>query len=138
MSLKGDSGDDVLYGGAGEDELKGGKDDDVLKGDGGDDVLVGGAGDDILKGGSGKDVFVFDSQAGRDIIEDFREGEVLRFEGEEFLPENISVSQSGGNVSIMFEGQTVEVTINDVDLSEQSYSVTQDGNAVLVTFDSDC
>ena len=88
--LKGGRGDDVLYGGGG---------DDVLKGDGGDDVLVGGVGDDILKGGRGKDVFVFDSQAGRDIIEDFHEGEVLRFEGKEFSPENPSVSQNGKRIS---------------------------------------
>ena len=126
--LKGGRGDDVLYGGGG---------DDVLKGDGGDDVLVGGAGDDILKGGRGKDVFVFDSQAGRDIIEDFHEGEVLRFEGKEFSPENLSVSQNGKNVSLMFEGQDVEVTLNHVDLNKQSYSVTQDGDAVLVTFENE-
>ena len=104
---------------------------------GGGDILYGGAGNDKLKGGGGKDVFVFDSQAGRDIIEDFREGEVLRFEGVEFLPENLSVSQNGDNVSIMFEGQAVEVTINDVNLNEQSYSVTRNGDAVLNTFDSE-
>jgi len=65
-------GDDQLKGGGGDVVFYGGGGDDVPKGDGGDDVLVGGAGDDILKGGCGKDVFVFDSQAGRDIIEDFR------------------------------------------------------------------
>jgi Ca2+-binding RTX toxin-like protein len=142
--LKGGGGDDVLYGGGGDDVLKGdggdvlygGAGDDELKG-GGDDVLHGGAGDDVLKGGGGKDVFVFDSQAGRDIIEDFREGEVLRFEGVEFSPENLSVSQNGDNVSIIFEDQAVEVTINDVNLNEQSYSVTRNGDAVLITFDSE-
>ena len=121
-------GGDVLYGGGG---------DDVLKGEGGDDILYGGAGEDKLKGGGGKDVFVFDSQAGRDIIEDFREGEVLRFEGVEFSPENLSVSQNGDNVSIIFEDQAVEVTINDVNLNEQSYSVTRNGDAVLITFDGE-
>mgnify|MGYP007027271231 FL=1 len=47
------------------------------------------------------------------------------------------MSQNGDNVSIMFEGQAVEVTINDVNLNEQSYSVTRNGNAVLITFDSE-
>jgi hypothetical protein len=37
----------------------------------------------------------------------------------------------------MFEGQDVEVTVNHVDLDKLSYSVTQDGDAVLVTFDKD-
>ncbi|MFQ5763872.1 MAG: FecR domain-containing protein, partial [Rhodospirillales bacterium] len=72
--LYGGAGNDVLHGGKGDDVLYGGAGDDILKGGKGDDVLEGGAGDDVILGGKGSDVFVFKPGAGKDIIEDFREG----------------------------------------------------------------
>ncbi len=61
----------------------------------------------------------------------------MRLEGPEFSPDSLTVSQSGDNVSLVFEGQNVEVTLNDVNLNDQSYTVTQDGDAVVVVFDSE-
>ena len=97
--------------------------------------MHGGAGDDVLKGGGGRDSFVFDAQAGSDIIEDFHQGETLRFEGAEFSEQNLSVTQNGDNVKIMFGDQDVEVTVNDIDLENHSYTVTQEAGAVVITFD---
>ena len=95
-------------GGEGSGETLHGSDgDDHLKGHGGDDVLFGGKGDDVLKGGKGDDTFVFDSQAGRDIIKDYQEGEVLRFDGPEFSQDNLQMNQDGKNVTIAFGDQNV-------------------------------
>ncbi len=135
--LSGGAGDDVLRGEGGNDVLSGGAGDDVLKGQGGGDVLVGGAGNDVLSGGGGQDTFVFEAGAGNDLILDYHEGEVLRFEGPEFSEENLSVTQNGDNVSIMFGDQNIEVTVNDMDLEEGGYTVTKEDNAVVITFEGD-
>ena len=50
--VKGNQGNDQLYGGGGSDWLKGGEGNDILYGNAGDDVLVGGNGSDTLYGGS--------------------------------------------------------------------------------------
>lgn len=70
-----EGGNDIIYGLGGNDFIVGGA---------GDDVLIGGAGKDTLVGGDGADRFVFlartdstSSVAGRDIIEDFVQGEDL-------------------------------------------------------------
>ncbi len=127
--------DDVLRGTRGEDVLVGGAGDDTLKGEGGEDVLHGGVGDDLLLGGKGEDVFVFETNSGSDTITDYQRGETLRFEGEGFTEEGFSIDQNGSDAVITFGGQDVEVTVNDVDLSELSYTVTQETDGVTVVFD---
>jgi len=135
-TLYGDAGDDDLSGGGGSDTLYGGAGDDRLEGGGGADTLVGGAGEDILAGGGGRDTFVFNGESGVDTVVDYHKGEVLRFEGGGFDPDSISVAQNGdGGAVITFGGQEVEVTVNDVNLSSMSYSVTQEPDAVVVTFE---
>jgi len=144
--LTGGTGTDTLYGGEGDDALSGGGDadalyggagDDVLRGDGGNDVLSGGAGDDTLIGGAGTgDSFVFQAGGGHDIVDDYRAGETLRFEGPEFSPDNVTVTQDGSDVRIAFADQPdISVTVNDVDLS-QGYQITPDPDApaLVVTF----
>ena len=69
--LAGGDGQDLLRGGKGEDTLLGGAGDDRLKGGAGDDLLDGGSGADRLWGGEGEDRFVFRSDSGHDVIEDF-------------------------------------------------------------------
>ncbi|MCH7567380.1 MAG: homocysteine S-methyltransferase family protein [Nitrospirae bacterium] len=76
-------------------------------------------------------------EAGSDIIEDFHQGETLRFEGAEFSEENLSVTQNGDDVKIMFGDQDVEVTVNGIDLEKHSYTVTQEEGAVVITFVDD-
>ncbi len=70
-TIIGDEADNILSGGDGDDTISGGDGNDTLYGNKGDDTLYGGAGDDTLKGGWGTDTFVFDSDFGNDIINDF-------------------------------------------------------------------
>ncbi|KUL34622.1 calcium-binding protein [Actinoplanes awajinensis] len=53
--VRGQSGNDTLYGGPSEDFLDGGLNNDTLIGGAGDDGLAGWSGDDLLYGGSGRD-----------------------------------------------------------------------------------
>jgi VCBS repeat-containing protein len=135
--LHGEEGADVLYGGGGADALYGGAGDDRLEGDAGNDVLIGGAGNDVLVGGGGNaDSFVFQPGAGHDTVEDYRAGETVRFEGSAFDPDNMTLTQQGDHVQIMFDDHPdMSVTLNDVDLS-RGYEVTPDPEspALIVTF----
>ena len=148
--LDGGQGDDALYGGAGDDQLEGGKGDDELYGgagddqlDGGqgDDLIDGGAGDDVLVGGKGEDTFVFRAGDGDDIILDFGQQDELRFEGPEFSADDFSLQTNGDeSATITFGGDAgVSVTLNDFEYEGggEGYSVVQDGDAVVVTFNSD-
>ena len=56
--IDGDAGDDVLNGGTGDDVVQGGAGDDMVRGDLGDDAVLGGEGRDIVEGGGGDDVLV--------------------------------------------------------------------------------
>ncbi len=133
--IHGEAGDDALFGDRGEDVLYGGAGDDALFGGRGADVIHGGRGDDVLRGGSGVDTFVFEADGGADVIEDFRLDEVLRFEGPEFGGSKPEVTSNGdGTVRIAFSEQNVEVTVDNVDLEQQGYTVTEDGDSVVVTF----
>lgn len=67
--LRGGRGDDNLRGGRGEDDLRGGRGDDDLRGGRGEDTLNGGEGENVLRGGADADLFVFDSDALDDLLD---------------------------------------------------------------------
>ena len=67
-------GDDIVKGGTGNDKLYGDAGDDFISGSRGEDRIYGGAGNDKLYGSSSPDVFVFEKDAGDDIIMDFKAG----------------------------------------------------------------
>ncbi len=69
-TIKGNGGDDKLYGGpgGGDDNLQGGGGNDMVFGGRGDDDLHGGGGNDMLHGGSGDDDYY--GGAGSDLIYD--------------------------------------------------------------------
>ena len=70
--LRGEAGDDTIYGGDGQDSIHGGSGNDTVDGGDGNDVLRGGEGNDTLTGGSGNDIF--SEQSGADTITDFNVG----------------------------------------------------------------
>jgi hypothetical protein len=53
--VRGNDGDDVLFGSVGNDTIEGGANDDLLEGFGGDDRIFGGDGTDVLTGDNGAD-----------------------------------------------------------------------------------
>jgi hypothetical protein len=73
-TLRGGSGNDVLFGGSGADKLVGGAGEDRLYGRGGNDSLFGGLGGDFLGGGSGDDLM--QGGAGDDVLRG-RAGDVM-------------------------------------------------------------
>ncbi len=139
--LYGQAGDDTLEGGKGRDRLDGGAGDDTLDGGKSNDVLIGGAGDDTLEGGSGRDQFVFHAGDGDDIVLDLSHQDVLRFEGQEFKMEDfiLNADPESESTTITFGADAgVSVTLNDVHAEPgEGYTVSQDGDAVVVTFDRD-
>lgn len=81
--LRGDAGNDILAGGFQADKLSGGAGNDAITGDlsknfGGSDVIEGGAGNDYLQGGLGADSFVFNPNAGSDVIGSFEQSDITR------------------------------------------------------------
>jgi len=87
---------------------------------------------------TGDDPFVFRAGDGTDITLDLGEHEELRFEGSEFSAEDFTLQANGDEgATITFGADAgVSVTLNDVamDATGEGYSVTQDGNAVVVAF----
>ncbi|MEM8718245.1 MAG: hypothetical protein AAGE84_02900 [Cyanobacteria bacterium P01_G01_bin.39] len=74
VTLVGASGNDSLYGSVGNDALFAGNGNDTLFGGDGNDTLKGEAGNDTLVGGAGSDIFILESVAGTDVINDFSDG----------------------------------------------------------------
>jgi len=77
----GGSGNDVLNGNDLVNVLRGRDGADSLSGFGDNDLLYGGAGADTLAGGWGADQFWFEPGSGRDVIEDFTDGDRIGFGG---------------------------------------------------------
>ena len=142
--LKGEDGDDVLFGGpaGGDDMMYGGKGDDRIFGGKGNDTLTGGEGNDVLRGGSGEDVFIVDgddmdvlhggpdkdtfrffpSDLGGGSIQDFSDGEdvidLTQFTGISSM-DDLDIVSHGDNVRIEVSGTDYLTTIilSDFDMS---------------------
>ena len=68
----GADGDNIIDGGAGADKLFGGS---------GNNTLIGGKGNDTLEGGTGSNVFVYASGGGKDVITNYKSGDVIQVSG---------------------------------------------------------
>ena len=133
--LRGENGNDTLYGGpaGGDDMMYGGSGDDRIFGGRGDDVLTGGAGNDVMKGGPGQDVLVadgdymdilyggadndrfqfFPSDLGGGIIRDFADGEdVIDLSGFSGISSmsDLDIVSFGNNVRIELSSGTDYLT----------------------------
>ena len=76
MTVRGGSGNDVVWGAAGGNRLFGDAGNDRIAGGTDDDVIAGGAGDDKLAGGGGNDTFTFGGNWGNDVISQAANGTV--------------------------------------------------------------
>ena len=93
MTVRGGSGDDVIWGANGGNSLFGDDGRDLITGRTGDDVIAGGSGSDVLAGGGGNDLFAFGENWGADVV-----------------------SQSaGGTVALWFLEDQSQITAQDVD-----------------------
>ena len=136
--LLGRRGFDRLFGGRGDDLLHGGRDADLLFGDQGKDVLIGGHGNDYLDGGHGKDVLIGGSgedefllriDAGRDLIQDFKDGKDKLALFDDVTFDDLKIHQRGSSTVIQHDDKTLAVLL-DADAS----SITADDFTVpLIT-----
>ena len=134
--LRGEDGDDTLYGGpaGGDDMMYGDDGDDRIFGGRGADVLIGGTGSDVLKGGPGQDVLIadgddmdilyggtendtfrfFPSDLGGAVIRDFTDGEdvidLREFSGLSSV-NDLDIVSYGNNARIELEGADYLTTI---------------------------
>lgn len=72
--MVGGAGNDVMNGGSGHDRIYGGDGFDTINGDSGKDFISGGSGANEIHGGGGADAFIFDREAGTNIIFDYEVG----------------------------------------------------------------
>ncbi|MCP5083008.1 MAG: hypothetical protein GY948_15085 [Alphaproteobacteria bacterium] len=122
-SLRGDAGDNTIWGADGND---------ALFGRGGNDRLFGGKGDDHISGGDGNDTFWFDNEFGTDRVEDFEVlnpaekidlSAVSEISGFDDLMSNHLTAQNGnavitaGNNKIILEG----VLLSELDNSNFAF-----------------
>ncbi|MEM6620319.1 MAG: calcium-binding protein [Pseudomonadota bacterium] len=119
--LSGGLGRDRVVGGDGADTLSGGAGRDQLRGGRRDDILEGGQGNDVLFGGTGADIFVFDTNAGDDILRDWENVDRLEI----LAPGPVTETVDGnGDVVVNFTGGTV--TLRNV--APESFDL---GDAIL-------
>ena len=114
-SLRGDGGNDTIYGRAGWDTIYGGAGDDFIYGGAGKDKIVGGEDDDTLTGGSGADIFYFWEDHGTDTVTDFNVAEdkiYLRY-----FDETITWDQLSTKITTVTDVNNV-VTGVQIDLSD--------------------
>lgn len=76
LTLRGGSGNDILWSNGGNNRLFGDDGDDRLVGGSGDDWLIGGSGNDRLFGNGGDDLFVFGGNWGADAVNQLASGTV--------------------------------------------------------------
>ena len=133
--MYGTEGDDVLSGGQGDDTIYGLGGNDELSGDKGKDTLYGGEGDDVLTGGEGEDTFIFGMDDDADTVTDFSQGDVLRFEGDDFVESVVGFDQDGDDAIVSFSASDVEVVLNNTDSEQLGYTVTPESDAVIVALD---
>ena len=142
--IMGGGGDDTLYGGEGSDRLKGNKGNDVLYGEAGndflrgmdgEDTLVGGAGMDALRGGAGADRFVFNAISDSTLSENDR---IMDFEiGVDMVDLSAVIPGSfsfiGGD-GFSGTGAEVRMMVNDAGNTILRIDVDGDGAADMKIF----
>ena len=109
--LGGDEGDDGLYGESGNDQLAGGAGDDFLDGGEGDDTLAGESGNDLLLGNTGDDTYVFDSNAGADLLLDTEGSNRIAISDASL--NQVWLTRAGNDLRIGLIGSEAVLTVQD-------------------------
>ena len=116
-TIKGESGADILYGGDGDDTLKGGSGADILYGGAGDDTLEGGRGDDYLYGGGGNDTLdggsgddIIVGGAGNDVMSGGHGDDTFQFNSLDDLGNNSITDFDGSHDMLAFDGDAFVVS----------------------------
>ena len=79
VELRGEEGDDTIFGSIADDTIYANAGDDRILGGGGNDAIYGGMGKDILIGGEGDDTYYFEDDFGNDKFADLEGNTTLDF-----------------------------------------------------------
>ena len=116
MTVRGGSGDDVLWGANGGNILFGDDGNDRISGGSGSDIIAGGSGDDVLNGGGGSDLFAFGENWGNDVVSQFAGGSIeLWFIEDE---SQITAAELDGSVIFRNAAGTSSVTVENATLAD--------------------
>ena len=134
LTVRGGSGNDVLWGAKGGNLLFGDDGWDRIVGGSGDDVIAGGAGDDVLNGGGGDDLFAFGENWGDDVVSQLAGGSVtLWFMDAE---SNVSALELNGDVIFRAAAGTSSVTVKNAALADLTVRFGDDGSAQFAQLSS--
>ena len=126
MTVRGGSGDDVLWGADGGNRLFGDDGADKITGGSGDDVIAGGSGNDTLNGGGGNDVFTFGNDWGADVVTQLAGGSVtLWFADAESM---IRVVELAGNTLFTNATGSSIVMVQGITLADLTVKYGDDGS----------
>ena len=109
MTVRGGSGDDVLWGSDGGNMLFGDDGNDRISGGSGSDIIAGGSGNDVLNGGGGSDLFTFGENWGDDVVSQINGGSIALWFAED--ESAITAEELDGNV--IFRSATSSVTVEN-------------------------
>ena len=114
--LNGGKGNDQLYGANGNDTLIGGDGNDRIYGAAGNDVLTGGTGNDYLEGGSGSDIYIFGSNFGHDVINNYDSSgnceDIIRFT-DNISQADLIFRRTGSNLVISTRQDDNSITVQN-------------------------
>ena len=127
MTVRGGSGNDVLWGAAGGNKLFGDDGNDRITGGAGDDLIAGGSGNDVLNGGGGSDLFTFGENWGDDLVSQVAGGSIELWFAED--ESSISAFEMNGSVIFRNEVGTASVTIENAALADLTVHYGDDGSA---------
>ena len=116
MTVRGGSGNDVLWGANGGNMLFGDDGDDRITGGSGADIIAGGSGDDILNGGGGADLFTFGENWGNDVVTQITGGSIALWFAESVL--RLTAVELDGDVIFHNAAGTSSVTVKDAVLDD--------------------
>ena len=132
LTIKGGSGNDVIWANKGSNTLFGEQGDDQIVGGDGNDLIIGGIGNDSMNGGGGDDVFCFCENWGQDMVRQLEGGSVtLWFANGSIDKWNAdTLTYTDGNNSITVIGLAAgDVTLMFEDDDRQQFAILQSAGA---------